>query len=201
MQDTFISNKRISKYSDELEYVENIKFSQFHYPMLHYFEIAFRNKINRFYANNFGHNWLIELPTILKFDVYIVDQINHVKHKFKKDITNDDIISNLTLGFWVELFNPRYLLSTKLHKEQVHDIFSISKKSIHKGYLIKLHNQLNTIRGFRNRIFHYEKVLNNPKYLHAPKLLGYLLYRIDNKNYIQQQLKQFSIILTSPPRL
>jgi hypothetical protein len=202
MQEIFISNTRMSKYSNELEYVENIKFSQFHYPLLHYFEITFRNKINRFYANHFGDNWLIELPSILNFDASIVDRINEVKYKIKNNIvTNDDIIANLTLGFWVELFNPRYLLRTKLYKEQVYSVFGISKKSVHKAYLIKLHNELNTIRGFRNRIFHYEKILNNSKYLHAPKILEYLLYRMDVKCYIQGMLKQFDIILTPPPRL
>jgi hypothetical protein len=202
MQELFISNTRMSKYNNELEYVENIKFSQFHYPLLHYFEITFRNKINQFYVNNFGGNWLIDLPSILNFDTSIVDRINDVKRKIKNSIiTNDDIIANLTLGFWVELFNPKYLLRTKLYKEQVHSIFGISKKSIHKEYLIKLHNELNTIRGFRNRIFHYEKVLNNSKYLHAPKILEYLLYRMDVKHYIQQMLKQFDITLTPPSRL
>ena len=202
MQEIFISNTRISKYNNELEYVENIKFSQFCYPLLHYFEITLRNKINKFYANNFGDNWLIDLPSILNFDASIVDRVSDIKLKIKNNIiTNDDVIANLTLGFWVDLFNPKYLLRTKLYKEQVHSIFGISKKSIHKEYLIKLHNELNTIRGFRNRIFHYEKVLNHSKYLHAPKILEYLLYRMDVKHYIQNMLKQFDIILTPPPRL
>ncbi|MBP9742450.1 MAG: hypothetical protein KBD37_03735 [Burkholderiales bacterium] len=202
MQETFISKARMSKYNDELEYVKNVKFSQFHYPLLHYFEITFRNKINGFYANNFGDNWLIELPSILNFDKSIIDRVNDSKFKIKNNIiTNNDIIANLTLGFWVELFNPRYLLRTKLYKEQVYSIFAISKKNIHKKYLIKLHNELNTIRSFRNRIFHYEKVLDNPKYSHAPKILEYLLYRMDDKYYIQKMLKHFDIILTPPPRL
>lgn len=201
MQELFLSAKRMSRYKDDLEYVENIKFSQFHYPLLHYFEITFRNKINNFYTNNFGANWLISPPSILGFDSSIIDHTNNIKNKTRADITNDDIVANLTLGFWVELFNPRYLLRTKLHKEQTYNIFGISKKSIHKEYLIKLHNELNTIRGFRNRIFHYEKVVNHPKYLHAPKVIEYLLYRMDSNHYIEQKLKQFGFNLTPPPRL
>lgn len=124
MQEVFISITRMSRYSDESEYIENIKFSQFHYPLLHYFEIIFRNKINRFYANNFGDSWLIELPSKLNFDASIIDRVIEVRRKIKnKTITNDDIVANLTLGFWVELFNPRHLLRVGLYKEQVYSIF------------------------------------------------------------------------------
>ncbi len=200
MQDIFISKKRMSNYSDDVEYVENVKFSQFCYPLLHYFEITLRNKINCFYSKKYGTSWLINPPPILMHDSSIISRINEID-KYNTSGNHDDIIANLTLGFWVGLFNPKYLLSTQLHKEQVNSVFGISTKNIHKGYLIKLHNELNTIRNFRNRIFHYEKVFNNPKYLHAPKLLEYMLYRMDSKQYLGQTLKHFGINLATPPRL
>ncbi len=200
MQEIFISNTRMSKYNNQLEYIENITFSQSCYPLLHYFEIIFRNKINQFYINEFSENWLINLPPIFNTNLSVINRINDVRRKINHNI-NDDIVANLTLGFWVELFNPRYLLKSKLHKEQVYSVFGIAKRNIYKEYLIKLHNELNTIRDFRNRIFHYEKVLNHHKYINAPKILKYLLYRMDNKHYIQQILQQFNITLTPPPRL
>ncbi|MFN8769252.1 MAG: hypothetical protein ACK5Z5_04070 [Neisseriaceae bacterium] len=201
MQELFISNKRMSKYKNDVEYVGNIKFSQFCYPLLHYFEITLRNKINSFYAKKYGSNWLITPPSILKYDISVMTRINEIKEKYRTSISNDDIIANLTLGFWVELFNPKYLLRTQLYKEQVNSVFGISAKNIHKDYLIKLHNELNTIRGFRNRIFHFEKVFNNTKYLYAPRLLEYMLYRMDSKQYLIEKLKQFGVTLAPPPRL
>lgn len=190
----------MSKYRSDDEYVENVKFSQFCYPLLHYFEITLRNKINQFYSDKYGTNWLINPPSILMNDLSTISRINEIKDK-NSMLNHDDIIANLTLGFWVGLFNPKYLLGTQLYKEQVNSVFGISTKNIHKAYLVKLHNELNTVRSFRNRIFHYEKVFNNSKYLHAPKLLEYMLYRMDSKHYLKQTLKSFGINLTPPPRL
>src|SRR5579863_4843426 len=198
MQDIFISKKRMSNYSNDVEYVENVKFSQFCYPLLHYFEITLRNKINYFYSKKYGTSWLINQPSILMHDSSIISRINEID-KYNTSSNHDDIIANLTLGFWVGLFNPKYLLRTQLHKEQINSVFGISTKNIHKGYLVKLHNELNTIRNFRNRIFHYEKVFNNPKYLHTPKLLEYMLYRMDSKQYLGKTLKHFGINLAVPP--
>lgn len=73
----------MSKYTDDLEYVENIKFSQFYYPLLHYFKITLRNKINSFYAKKHGSNWLIKPPpTILKHNGTIITRINEIKGKY-----------------------------------------------------------------------------------------------------------------------
>ena len=204
MQSLLISDSRISTYKDNNEYVENIKVSQHFYPMLNCFEIALRNKINNFYIKGYGVDWLITPASVLTIDQAIVDRIGHVKERIahqKKPVTNDNIVANLSLGFWVELFNHKYLIKSGLYKEQVCYVFGISKKNIHKEYLIKLHNELNTIRDFRNRIFHYERIINHPKYSHVPNQLNNLLYRLDSKNYIGNMLKQLGIVLTPPSRL
>lgn len=60
MQKILLSENRMQNYVNLEEYINNIRYSQNFYPVLHLFEISLINKINIFYGNKFGQNWLVD---------------------------------------------------------------------------------------------------------------------------------------------
>lgn len=84
----------------------NIKLSESLYSSLCYFEIMLRNVCNRKLVKDFGIDWLHN-NEILGGDNKIkgqwaIDEIGRIEKKIstnKDKVTNNDIISNLELGF------------------------------------------------------------------------------------------------------
>lgn len=201
--DLLISNVRLTNYKDINEYIANVKYSQKLYPLLSFFEIGLRNKVNNFYISEFGNDWLVGGVIANK---YMVEQIEEAKERVISDgkliVGNGDLIGRLTLGFWVSLFDTGYLISSKLQVKQTKYVFGISPKNIDSKYSKLLHRELNYIREARNRIFHYEKILGHPTYKNLELLLNKYLYRIDNKNYLANLLKNnFTVEIIPPKRL
>lgn len=203
MQNLFISDVRLKNYKNIDEYVENIKFSQKLYPLFNFFEISLRNKLNNFYSEKFGHNWINED----RFKNYksLSRQITEVKSRIihKKLIYSEaDFVGDLMLGFWVELFETKYLLESRLQIEQTNKIFGISRKQIIKSYSKSLHFELNLIREARNRIFHHERIYNHDRFKNIEHLLHKYIYRLDKDKYLLQMLKdKFNINIKAPTSL
>lgn len=64
-----ISEKRAAAYGDWKEegslfvlerYLGNIRISQAFYPLLDFFEISLRNRINNFFVEDYGEDWLLK---------------------------------------------------------------------------------------------------------------------------------------------
>lgn len=112
----YISENRLKPYltktnnnnlDDALDlYDWNIKLSESLYSSLCYFEIILRNVCNRKLIKDFGIDWLYN-NEILSGDNKIkgqwaIDEINKTEKKIsitRSKITNNDIVSNLELGF------------------------------------------------------------------------------------------------------
>lgn len=151
----------------------------------------------------FGNDWLCES----RFEPYksLLKQLKDANLRIsgrKSDVCAGDIIGDLMLGFWVELFDLRYLLATKLQVPQIKDIFGISAKNIDMKYSRQLHLDLNVIRECRNRVFHHEKIYNHPRFKNIEYLLKKYIYRMDKNKYLSKILHDsFGVVLPPPTTL
>ena len=155
----YLSEDRLRSYLDftnnDIEraiklYELNIEISgYFHYP-LEIFEIMLRNSVNAVLIKYYGNKWYEEDFLLNKHKIAIKEVIDLLKQN-KKDINLNNIISNVSFGFWVDFFHLKYvnILSDKLKT-----IFNCqySPSRLYKA-LSKVKDKL------RNRIVHNESII------------------------------------------
>jgi hypothetical protein len=163
--DKVFSTQRMEKYFNRYpnndqkaisHYKSNIELSESFYSVLSMFEVALRNSLNRELTEYFGTNdWYLQVasvPGLKNLNSSISTAKKHIINR-NETITADKVIAELTLGFWVRLFNAEYEL--------------ILWKPLRKAfpYLEKQQRQrnnvsapINKIRDFRNRVFHHEPI-------------------------------------------
>ena len=157
-----ISKERLNSYLNLAEgnkkkavelYFYNLELCKALYNNLHWLEIILRNAINRIFIQDYNKSWY-ENPNINFAPI----ELNKIKqcilqiHQNKYDINNQNIVSNLNLGFWINIFSSYY---ETIWRHSLRKVFcknkSIDRKTIHK----KLHPLLK----IRNRVAHYESIL------------------------------------------
>lgn len=172
----------------ERHYINNIKLSESLYPILSVVEISLRNavihQLERMTGREDWYTVLNTTPGLKNLNPYITQAIKHITSR-GENISPSKIDAELTLGFWVSLFNSEYEL--------------ILWKSLRKAFpnLPKRQRQrknisapLNKFRIFRNRIFHHESICWNIEAVtHIHTDLMQLLYWIDKD--LPEWLKTF----------
>jgi hypothetical protein len=137
-------------------YNYNIELSNEFYPLLSIFEVAFRNSLHLSWAVHLQDtNWLCNYqkhPLASIESSKIQEAIEELNRK-KKPIHENELIAELNLGFWVNLFDHRYL---EINKKTIKSNFPNASNKERDIYRIK--SELNDIRNLRNRIFHHEPI-------------------------------------------
>lgn len=161
----YISDPRFDKYNSFDEYKENLLFSSHFYIPLSVLEVSLRNAINNYFVNLYGHNWILNEAQFLQRDA--LEKIAHAKKKLEdrhETITHAKLTAELTLGFWTSLFQKPYDKTMRL--QTLKGIFSNLPKQDVKFIDRKIISaQLNHIRKFRNRVFHFEKIIHKDEFL------------------------------------
>lgn len=162
--DKYISEARFSKYSSMDEYKENIDISQKFYTPLSILEVSLRNAIDTQFKVFYGQNWLLNEARFLQRDA--LEKISHAKSKLKnrkENITHAKLTAELTLGFWTSLFQKPY--DKTMRVQTLKGIFTnLPDKEILFIDRKLISSKLNHIRKFRNRIFHFEKIVNKNEF-------------------------------------
>lgn len=152
--------KDIEEFSnkDVLEiYKINVKMSKDIYALLSYFEVFLRNRINEEMIKYFGNNWIDNIDWKTGHLTKIFEAKERInKHKYNNYNMND-IISNLSLGFWVHMFDKNY--ESVLWSKALNKVFS--PKTSRNIISYKLQN----ILELRNRISHCEIIIKNKELL------------------------------------
>ena len=155
----YLSEDRLRSYLDftnnDVEraiklYELNIEISgYFHYP-LEIFEIMLRNSVNAVLIKYYGNKWYEEDFLLNKHKIAIKEVIDLLKQN-KKDINLNNIISNVSFGFWVDFFHLKY-------KNTIANILlGIFNCNIEQGFL---YNKLSKVKNnIRNRIAHRENMI------------------------------------------
>ncbi len=164
------SKARISPYLEKddsaiqvLEkYHANISLSEAMHPTLHYFEVCLRNRIDQVIKKHYGADWLINYPRQLilsEQDIKKIESIaSKVRRENKKEPVHDDIVAQMTFGFWCSFFHRKYDPAIWHRKDAVKMIFpNLPRVNRKRAYI---ENKILTIKEIRNRIAHHEPVWN-----------------------------------------
>ena len=159
----YISSERFRSYDGIDEYLENLVFSKKAYIPLSILEISLKNSINELLTEKLGENWLENKDFLTNDSLRKIEEAKKILYKRAELISKSKIIAELSFGFWVNLFKKPY--EKKLRTKDIQKIFTNlppkKEKIINREVIYK---ELNHIRNFRNRVFHYEKVINKDNY-------------------------------------
>lgn len=136
-------------------YKQNISLAEALGPSLSVFEVSVRNALIRELERMAGKEWYKPFrihPTLKSLYKYISTASKHIKARGEQ-VTADKINGELTMGFWVSLFNAEY---EKYLWKDLRRAFPNMPKSQRQRKNISM--PLNTIRSLRNRVFHNEAI-------------------------------------------
>lgn len=188
----FSSNRLNSyKYNDNdddsiaLErYLYNIELSKSLYPLLSILEISLRNRINQAIETTIQNDWLMK--ELNNQNILLTGEFNKLqdaKQKLLKkghyNFTKDDLIAELSLGFWVYLYGRKYKNSLWHKTGFFKTVFADYPNFSEFDKLGKITPTLQLMLKLRNRIFHHEIIINYPYginncYNDLRKVLGYI---------------------------
>ncbi len=135
-------------------YAWNAAVSATFYTPLQTLEVTLRNQIHECFTKTYCPHWFDH--SAMKFDAKKLDQLDIVKSRLKDKsvpITPSNVVAELTLGFWVDLFRSDYeenLWQPALCKAFPYHDGPIKRK--------KVLDRLTKIKRFRNRIAHHKSI-------------------------------------------
>lgn len=160
----FVTEKRLSTYNDFGEYELNLKQSKDYYIPLSILEVALKNSINSLFERYYGAGWIINQASFLQHKE--LEKISEAKAKLanrNENINKDKLIAELSFGFWTALFQSVY--KHQMRTNDLKQIFpNLPKKEANFIDRKIISAKLDYIRKFRNRIFHYEKIVGKAEF-------------------------------------
>lgn len=178
----FITDKRFESYVDLDEYQENLVISKQSYIPLSILEVSLRNSIDTLLSRKVCEDWHKDETFLTRDSAFKIKQAIELLERRRESISKHKIIAELSFGFWVNLFKKPY--DKKLRINDLRKIFpNLPPKSIELINREKVYKELNHIRNFRNRVFHYEKVVNKDGYNKVFQEIDKLLRYFDNEIY------------------
>lgn len=162
-----ISKERLDEYSKILEtsnkkeiftyYILNSELSKSLYIPIQNLEITLRNNLHNTFTNFYKTDKWYEVEGFL--ETTEIKKINEVIKRLKssnKEPTSGRVISELNFGFWTTLFSKKY--DQKIWSKHIKQIFpNVPRNNRNRK---NLSAKINTIRYFRNRVFHFEPIFN-----------------------------------------
>lgn len=145
-------------------YERNARLSEAFYRPLQCLEVCLRNRLNEQLTRIYGTRWFQNGGPPLDNDA--LDKIAAAKQKVAKArnaITPGAVVAELSLGFWVIVLSRKY--DATLWRSNFSGVFWEGGKRMARQ---KVHNRMDAIRGFRNRVAHHEPIYHrDPAEMHA----------------------------------
>ena len=161
---------------------------------LHVCEVVIRNSVNDALVNVYGDDWASNEAYIISIPDHILRQ-NKFRNKLKKAKNTSKLIPELNFHFWQSMFTTRFC--NNIWNDNLKLVFPNAPKNIEVTHI---HDSLDIIRKFRNRIAHHEHLLNqNLAKLHDTilQLIGYRCH--DTMKWLLS-ISQLSPILSVKPK-
>ncbi|WP_150467640.1 hypothetical protein [Francisella sp. SYW-9] len=168
-----LSSHRLSNYSSFDEYKKNLIYSNSFYISLSFIEVGLRNKLNDYFTS-YEKDWLMDFKHLGNCSFIVSKKVEKLI-KSNKKVSNASLVPELNFGFWVNLLSPHktgFSLEKKHLKKIFGKDFNFSKSDFY--------HKLQLILSFRNRIFHYEKVLNYSKFSNIESIISEILGSVAN---------------------
>jgi hypothetical protein len=140
-------------------YSKNVKITESLLPILQYFEICLRNRIEEVLIKRFGSDWFDNQRFMDMLPEYGKDEMKKAKAKLtrmSRPFSSGAIVAEHTLGFWTSFFSTRLEKSFWVR----HDRDLLPHALPEERDAKKLRSDLNSIRDLRNRIAHHERIVN-----------------------------------------
>lgn len=149
-------------------YKENMRIAQAIYPELCTLEIILRNSIDNVLRTYISETWIEdEISKNIWLDASEYKTLFKVYNDTKdecilssKSFTIGKVIANLNFGFWTNLCVKKYNSQIWNKPKCFYGVFPNYPNKYSINYIAK---KLYTIRRFRNRVFHYEKIFKYPQ--------------------------------------
>lgn len=147
-------------------YAQNTKLSQAFYPILSILEISLRNTIDTMLKTYIDKDWIEkEIQTRKFLHDYDYETLQKAYEETKKKYSKDKfsygkVISNLNFGFWTNLCSKKYNDRIWTKKGRFSSVFVNYPKDMQQQ-IHSISLKLDSVRRFRNRVFHYEPILKN----------------------------------------
>jgi hypothetical protein len=137
-------------------YQANIRLCQASWPLLHIIEVASRNSIYNALSDYYDDSdWILnEINKSLKGNKIEKDvqEIIQAINEKGKEPTSDRIVSELSFGFWRDIFNASY---EKIWKEAPLHAFP---HKLPNYRVLNAYRDLSKIKDFRNRVSHHDSL-------------------------------------------
>ncbi|MEA9975991.1 MULTISPECIES: hypothetical protein [unclassified Pseudomonas] len=143
-------------------YVHNMKIAESLVSVFHVFEVALRNGIQKEMALEYDRDdwyeeWKNSRDTGLQRLYNKVAEAKNELNNRRISITPDNIVAELSFGFWTSLFNRATIICLS---KPLMRVFYSCPKSMRQPDTIR--TRLNKGRDLRNRCFHHEPLLWQP---------------------------------------
>jgi len=178
----FITDKRFESYANLDEYQENLVISKQSYIPLSILEVSLRNSIDALLTDKVSEDWHKDETFLTQDSAFKIKQAIELLERRRESISKHKVIAELSFGFWVNLFKKPY--DKKLRINDLRKLFpNLPPKTEKLINREKIYKELNHIRNFRNRVFHYEKVVNKDNYNTVFEEIDEILKYFDNDIY------------------
>lgn len=140
-------------------YKDNILLSEALYPVLSVFEVTLRNAIHIELEKYHGQEDWYEVWRFypdLRGPLELVENAMAQIQDRQENINPGKLIAEMTLGFWISLFNARY---ERILWKPLRLCFKQMPKNQRQRHVVS--SNLNKIRVLRNRVYHYEPICWN----------------------------------------
>ena len=138
------------------DYLWNIALCESLYPALHMLEITLRNALHNTISSIFGTQWFDHI--LLGEHHKRIDKAKERLLEHQKELTPGRIVAELSLGFWVGLFDSRYEKPRLLWPMLFRDPRFFAYLPGPQRKRQTLSRVFNKILELRNRVFHHEPV-------------------------------------------
>lgn len=160
-----LSPQRLQKYLENSDgdlsraitlYERNLAVSEAFYSPLQGVEVCLRNALHSALTARYGHKWYREPAVPLnevsreQVESAIADLVTRDSH----EPAPGSVIAELKFSFWVGLLGPKY--DHTLWRGSLHKAFATGAGRTRKT----CHSRFNSIRRFRNRVFHHEPIFH-----------------------------------------
>ena len=145
-------------------YERNARMSEAFYRPLQSLEVCLRNHLSAELADAYGAQWFKNGGPPLRRDA--LDKIDRATvdlARAGRQPSPGAVIAELNFGFWVMVLSRKY--DANLWRANFSGVFTEAGKRMARQ---RVHNRMDTIRNFRNRVFHHEPIYHlNPAQVHA----------------------------------
>lgn len=172
----------MAQYSSIDEYIKNLQLSNEFYIPLSILEISLRNSLNDFFNDRVGKDWLFDKEFIKPQLQIKIDTATKILKQQNKAITQDNIIAELSFGFWIMLLKKPFqeYLRYKDLKVIFPNIVSEKDIKVNRHYIF---TKVNKIRLFRNKVLHFDKIINKAEYEDIQEEIYLILKYFDESLY------------------